>query len=128
MGKRTTVGPDPAFLIAPPGLGFPSGLVPTAHAVGSCSVAPSGAGESRFTASALFKNDLLTDFEPGIPGGETPPSTAGETPAATEARLMERWAILHNPVRVGAFPSSSLANPKQRVPHPGGIQCIGNVG
>jgi hypothetical protein len=29
------------------------------------------------------------DHEPGIPGGETPPSTAGGTPAATEARFME---------------------------------------
>ena len=33
---------------------------------------------------------ILTDLEPGrIPGGETPPSTAGGTPAATEARFME---------------------------------------
>ena len=39
--------------------------------------------------SPLFKNDLLTAHEPGrIPGGETPPSTAGETPAATDARFM----------------------------------------
>ena len=29
------------------------------------------------------------DHEPGIPGGETPPSTAGETPAATDDRFME---------------------------------------
>ncbi len=36
--------------------------------------------------SAVFKNDLLTGLKPGIPGGETPPSTAGETPAATEGR------------------------------------------
>jgi hypothetical protein len=40
--------------------------------------------------SALFKNDLLTAHEQGTPGGETPPSTAGETPAATEAQFMER--------------------------------------
>jgi hypothetical protein len=40
--------------------------------------------------SALLENDLLTDHEPGIPGGETSPSTAGETPAATEARRAER--------------------------------------
>ncbi len=33
---------------------------------------------------------MLTDLEPGIPGGETPPSTAGGTPAATDARFMER--------------------------------------
>ncbi len=39
--------------------------------------------------SALFDTDLLTGHEPGIPGGETPPSTAGGTPAATEARFME---------------------------------------
>jgi hypothetical protein len=38
--------------------------------------------------SALFETDLLTALEPGIPGGETPPSTAGGTPAATEARFM----------------------------------------
>jgi hypothetical protein len=36
----------------------------------------------------LFEADLLTDLEPGIPGGGTPPSTAGGTPAATEARFM----------------------------------------
>jgi hypothetical protein len=34
--------------------------------------------------SGLFEIDLLTDHEPArIPGGETPPSTAGGTPAAT---------------------------------------------
>ena len=43
----------------------------------------------RFMESTLFENDLLTDLEPGIPGGETPPSTAGGTPAATEVRFME---------------------------------------
>ena len=37
----------------------------------------------------LLENDLLTAHEPGIPGGETPPSTAGGTPAATDARFME---------------------------------------
>ncbi len=37
-----------------------------------------------------FDHDLLTGLEPGgIPGGETPPSTAGGTPAATEARCMD---------------------------------------
>jgi hypothetical protein len=40
--------------------------------------------------SPLFETNLLTDLEPGIPGGETPPSTAGETPAATEARRAGR--------------------------------------
>ncbi len=34
----------------------------------------------------LFEIGLLTGLGLGIPGGETPPSTAGETPAATEAR------------------------------------------
>ena len=37
--------------------------------------------------SPLFETDLLTGLEPGIPGGETPPSTAGETPAATDAEV-----------------------------------------
>ena len=39
--------------------------------------------------SPLFAIDLLTAHEPGIPGGETPPSTAGGTPAATEPWFME---------------------------------------
>jgi hypothetical protein len=38
--------------------------------------------------NALFDTDPLTGLEPGTPGGETPPSTAGGTPAATEARFM----------------------------------------
>jgi hypothetical protein len=37
---------------------------------------------------------MLTDQEPGIPGGETPPSTAGGTPAATEVRFM--GSLLHS--------------------------------
>ncbi len=45
--------------------------------------------QTGFVDSHLFEIDLLTVLEPGIPGGETPPSTAGETPAATEARFME---------------------------------------
>jgi hypothetical protein len=36
---------------------------------------------------------ILSALESGIPGGETPPSTAGGTPAATEARFMERNAF-----------------------------------
>ena len=32
---------------------------------------------------------MLTGHEPGIPGGETPPFTAGGTPAATNAWFME---------------------------------------
>ncbi len=42
------------------------------------------AAMERFIESQLFEIDLLTDLEPGNPGGETPPSTAGGTPAATE--------------------------------------------
>ena len=37
--------------------------------------------QTGFMESALFKNDLLTGHEPGIPGGETP--------ASTDARHME---------------------------------------
>ncbi len=45
--------------------------------------------ESRVGACAM-----PTDHEPGrIPGGETPPSTAGGTPAATDARFMERSEV-----------------------------------
>jgi hypothetical protein len=44
----------------------------------------------RFLESHLFEIDLPTDHEPGIPGGETPPFTAGGTPAATDARFMGR--------------------------------------
>ena len=43
----------------------------------------------RFMGSRVGAGAMLTDHEPGIPGGETPPSTAGGTPAATEARFME---------------------------------------
>ena len=41
--------------------------------------------------SRVGESAMLTDLEPGIPGGETPPSTAGGTPAATDARFMERF-------------------------------------
>ena len=45
----------------------------------------------RFMGSFIGAGAMLTDHEPGkIPGGETPPSTAGGTPAATDARFMER--------------------------------------
>jgi hypothetical protein len=47
-----------------------------------------GADGSQFVGSALFEIDLLTGHEPGIPRGETPPSTAGGTPAATDDRFM----------------------------------------
>jgi hypothetical protein len=42
--------------------------------------------------SPLFEIDLLTGHEPGIPGGGTPPSTAGGTPAATDARFKTHTA------------------------------------
>ncbi len=38
--------------------------------------------------SGVGAGAMLTDHEPGIPAGETPPSTAGGTPAATDARFM----------------------------------------
>jgi hypothetical protein len=38
--------------------------------------------------SGVGAGAVHTDLEPGIPGGGTPPSTAGETPAATEAGFM----------------------------------------
>ena len=41
--------------------------------------------------SPLFETDLFTGLEPGIPGGETPPFTAGGTPAATDVGFMESW-------------------------------------
>jgi hypothetical protein len=66
--------------------------------------------------SPLFKNDLLTGLEPGTPGGETPPSTAGGTPAATEARLMERLflslaMLAENAPVITRRPLSRLAHP-----------------
>jgi hypothetical protein len=39
------------------------------------------------------KLDTHWDHEPGNPGGETPPSTAGGTPAATEPRFMGSPAL-----------------------------------
>jgi Cu+-exporting ATPase len=59
-----------------------------------------GSGKARTTenevavGSHLFGTDLLTDHEPSIPGGETPPSTAGETPAATDTRFRGRTKLL----------------------------------
>ena len=38
--------------------------------------------------SRVGESAMSTDHEPGIPGGETPPSTTGGTPAATDARFM----------------------------------------
>jgi hypothetical protein len=50
--------------------------------------------------SPRFKNDLRTCLEPGFPGGETPPSTAGGTPAATGQPPASRFAIRHSPFAV----------------------------
>ena len=47
-------------------------------------------GYREFVESGVGAGAMLTDHEPGIPGGETPPSTAGGTPAATDARFMVR--------------------------------------
>ena len=47
-------------------------------------------GSFWFMDGHRFATDLLTGLEPGTPGGETPPSTAGGTPAATEAGFMKR--------------------------------------
>ncbi len=48
--------------------------------------------------SPLFEGDPRAASEPGVPGGETPPSTAGETPAATEARLTDGPPSFRNDV------------------------------
>ena len=57
---------------------------------GGRDAAHGGEDAGRFMGSSLFEIDLLTGHEPRIPGGETPPSTAGGTPAATDERFMER--------------------------------------
>ncbi len=44
----------------------------------------------RGMGSGVGAGAMLTGHEPGIPGGETPPATAGGTPAATDDRFMER--------------------------------------
>ena len=47
---------------------------------------------------------MFTGEEPeGIPGGETPPSTAGGTPAATDDRFMES-ALFKNDLLTGHEP------------------------
>jgi HEAT repeat protein len=55
----------------------------------------------RCVESALLKNDQPADPELGISWGETPPSTAGGTPAATEVRFM--GSGLEMKVRVAAI-------------------------
>ena len=57
---------------------------------------PVGAGQPEFVAAGVspaVEPGILPGGKrvrsPGIPGGETPPSTAGGTPAATEGRFME---------------------------------------
>ncbi len=67
--------------------------------------------------SALFEIDLRTDHEPGIPGGGTPPSTAGGTPAATETRFMERNVFQKLDTHWDHEPWSERPSPR---PSPGG--------
>jgi hypothetical protein len=57
----------------------------TAHEPRNCKSLEINETISRFMGSGVGAGALLTDHEPeGIPGGGTPPSTAGGTPAATE--------------------------------------------
>jgi len=62
-----------------------------------------GGKDGRFMESPLSKNDLLTAHEPGIPGIETPPSTAGGTPAATKLFPSSRFPIRHSPLAIREF-------------------------
>jgi hypothetical protein len=75
---------------------------------GGLDAAHGGDDAGRFLESGVGAGAMLTDHEPGrIPGGGTPPSTAGETPAATEARFVESHLFeidlltAHEPDRVG---------------------------
>ncbi len=99
MGRRMKVGPDPAFLIAPPGLGVSLGPCPHGSRRGLGISRPvRGWRIVRFMDSPLLEIDLLADHEPGwTPGGETPPSTAGETPAATDDRFRESVVAFDKP-------------------------------
>ena len=65
-----------------------------------------GAGRNGFVESHLFEIDLLTALEPGNPGGGTPPSTAGETPAATEGRFMGS-TLFEIDLRMGGEPGEA---------------------
>ena len=56
--------------------------------------------------SGVGAGAILTDHEPGIPGGETPPSTAGGTPAATDARFMES-GLFKNDLLTGLEPDEA---------------------
>ncbi len=53
--------------------------------------------------SGVGAGAMLMDHDPGNPGGETPPSTAGGTPAATEARFMGS-ALFENDLLKGHEP------------------------
>jgi hypothetical protein len=74
----------------------------------------------RFTGSHVSDGARHTDFEPGIPGGETPPSTAGGTPAATDDRFMES-PLFKNDLLTGHEPwrEEWSGRPSSR-PSPGG--------
>lgn len=50
----------------------------------------------------LFTSDRLINLESGNPGGETPPSTAGETPAATAAGIAAEEGQLELGLRASA--------------------------
>jgi subtilisin family serine protease len=74
----------------------------TAAVIGSGSPLPrhflhEASGQLWFLGSAVFETNLRTVHELGGPGGGTPPSTAGGTPAATGARFVEGDESLHVP-------------------------------
>jgi uncharacterized protein YgbK (DUF1537 family) len=77
----------------------PGGPLCRVHARGriadGCEIAFKGGqvGRDRYFLDVIAGSGVgawLTDHEPEVPGGGTPPSTAGETPAATEARFVGR--------------------------------------
>jgi hypothetical protein len=80
--------------------------------------------------SGVGAGAMFTDHEPGrIPGGGTPPSTAGETPAATEAWFMGRDVFLNMDTYWGHEPGREAwsGRPSSR-PSPGGRRRIVTTG